>query len=71
MAVIFHGLIPGVTRAVGYLPGALRLGEVQRRDVLRSEVGPTGHFGFFRDRFRHSLWEDAARFLAASHGIEA
>lgn len=130
MAALWYGVIPGVTRAVGYLPGALGVGEdlppgvalewaawcrtpgylvggagsarragferlrapllafgfdddpyapaaavdallalyqnaqVERRDVQRAEVGPIGHFGFFRDRFRRSLWEDAARFLA-------
>lgn len=129
MAALWYGLVPGVTRAVGYLPGALGIGEdlppgvalewaawcrtpgylvggpgssrlaryermtapvlafsfdddpyappaavdallalyrrapVDRRAVARADVGPIGHFGFFRDRFRRSLWEDAARFL--------
>jgi predicted alpha/beta hydrolase len=130
MAALWYGVVPGVTRAVGYLPGALGIGEdlppgvalewaawcrtpgylvggegtarragfarlrarvlafgfhddpyapsaavdallalyqnatVERRDVRRAALGPVGHFGFFRDRFRRSLWEDAARFLA-------
>ena len=133
MAALWYGVVPGVTRAVGYLPGALGIGEdlppgvalewaawcrtpgylvgggaesrragfeaitapllaysfdddelappaavtsllslyrradVERREVHRSDVGPIGHFGFFRDRFRTSLWEDAASFLARGH----
>jgi predicted alpha/beta hydrolase len=26
--------------------------------------GKIGHFGFFRERFRNSLWRDAAEWLA-------
>ena len=27
--------------------------------------GPIGHFGFFRDRFRETLWTETAEWLAA------
>jgi predicted alpha/beta hydrolase len=36
---------------------------ITRRQVARSEA-KVGHFGFFRDRFRSTLWGEAARFLA-------
>jgi predicted alpha/beta hydrolase len=130
MAALWYGVVPGVTRAVGYLPGSLGIGEdlppgvalewaawcrtpgylvggpgaprkagfarlraetlafgfeddpyappaaitallelyenasVERVHVSRAEVGPVGHFGFFRDRFRKGLWDHAERFLA-------
>lgn len=130
MAALWYGVVPGVTRAVGYLPGSLGIGEdlppgvalewaawcrtpgylvggpgaprkagfarlraetlafgfdddpyappaavdallslyenasIERKHVTRAEVGPIGHFGFFRDRFRRNLWDHAARFLA-------
>jgi predicted alpha/beta hydrolase len=32
--------------------------------VPRDVGGPIGHFGFFRERFRDSLWRDAADWLA-------
>jgi predicted alpha/beta hydrolase len=130
MAALWYGVVPGVTRAVGYLPGSLGIGEdlppgvalewaawcrtpgylvggpgaprkagfarlradalafgfdddpyappaaidalvalyenasIDRVHVTRSEVGPIGHFGFFRDRFRKGLWDHAARFLS-------
>lgn len=133
MALLMYGAIPGVTRAVGYLPGALGVGEDlppgvalewarwcrtpgylvadggevrkaayarltapllafgfdddpyappeaidallgfypnarrQRRQVSRAEA-KVGHFGFFRDRFRATLWEEAERFLAEHSG---
>ena len=130
MAALWYGIVPGVTRAVGYLPGSLGIGEdlppgvalewaawcrtpgylvggpgaprkagfarlraptlafgidddpyappaavdallalyenatIERVHVTRAEVGPIGHFGFFRDRFREGLWDHAERFLA-------
>ena len=136
MAALWYGVVPGVTRAVGYLPGALGIGEdlppgvalewaawcrtpgylvggagsarragyarlraeilafgfdddpyappaavdalldlytgsvVERRRERRDDHGPIGHFGFFRDRFRSGLWEDAARFIQRPDGLE-
>jgi predicted alpha/beta hydrolase len=39
---------------------------VTRRQVSRAEAR-VGHFGFFRERFRATFWEEAAAFLAAAH----
>jgi predicted alpha/beta hydrolase len=133
MAALWYGVVPGVTRAIGYLPGSLGIGEdlppgvalewaawcrtpgylvggpgaprkagfarlraetlafgfdddpyappaaiaallalyenatVERVHVTRARVGdlgPVGHFGFFRDRFETGLWDHAERFLA-------
>ena len=130
MALLMYGLIPGITKTVGYLPGALGLGEdlppgvalewarwcrtrdyvvgaggasrreayarlsspilafgfdddpyapeaavsalmsfyknaaVTRRQVPVNEAA-VGHFGFFRERFQRTLWEEARAFLDA------
>lgn len=132
LGVIWHGLVPMLTTALGYLPGKAGLGEdlpagvarewakwctspeylithvpdaaerfarfaspvrfysftdddyapkaavealvdrfrrapVDHRVVVPEEHGgkPIGHFGFFRPRFRQTLWSEAADFLSA------
>ncbi len=128
MAVLMYGLIPGITKTVGYLPGALGVGEdlppgvalewarwcrtrdyvvgaggasrreayarlrakilafgfdddpyapaaavsalmsfyenaeITRRQVKKDEA-IVGHFGFFRDRFEKTFWNEARQFL--------
>jgi len=120
MAAIFYGVVPSVTRAIGYFPGVLGIGEdlprgvalewarwcrtpgyvgrrgfrrvrapllafgfdddpyappaavsalldlyesspQKRRQISRTRVG---HFGFFRDRFRNTLWREVQRWLS-------
>jgi predicted alpha/beta hydrolase len=127
---LWHAVVPGVASTLGYLPGALGIGEdlpggvalewarwcrtpgymvggdnharrdlyrrltapilafgfddddyappaavsallalyenapITRRQVSRNEAR-VGHFGFFRDRFRPTLWSEAASFLEA------
>jgi len=36
---------------------------VQRVDAAALPGGPVGHFGFFRERFRDSLWTQAAQWM--------
>jgi predicted alpha/beta hydrolase len=45
-------------------PNASR--KVERVDAASFAGGPIGHFGFFRERFRDSLWGSAAEWLAGA-----
>jgi predicted alpha/beta hydrolase len=46
---------------LAFYPGA----PCKRLDVDPAQHGgPIGHFGFFRERFRDSLWKDAADWMA-------
>lgn len=50
-----------VAAFLGFYPNAPR----KRIDVDPAQHGgPIGHFGFFRERFRESLWKEAADWLA-------
>lgn len=73
MAVLWYGLVPGVTHAVGYLPGSLGIGEDLPAGVALEWArwcrtpgylagGGFGHFGFFRER-HVALWRSVADFL--------
>ena len=44
--------------------------ESRRRSPSRVE-GRIGHFGFFRDRFRDTLWAETAQWLAAGQAIRS
>jgi predicted alpha/beta hydrolase len=51
---------PAAEAFLGFYPNAPR----QRIDVdPRQHGGPIGHFGFFRERFRDSLWKDTADWM--------
>jgi predicted alpha/beta hydrolase len=50
--------------AVTALLGKLSSARIEHRRVGPSDVGgPIGHFGFFRPRFRDSLWSEAVDFV--------
>jgi predicted alpha/beta hydrolase len=136
MAALWYGVVPGVTHTVGYLPGALGVGQdlppgvalewarwcrtpngllgedaearragfarltsdvlafsfaddtyaphvavdalhafytnatITRRRVTREEQRTVGHFGFFRPRFRSTLWKEAADFLGRRWSLD-
>ena len=44
-----------------FYPNAPR--KVERVDAGTFEGGPIGHFGFFRERFKDTLWKDAADWM--------
>jgi predicted alpha/beta hydrolase len=44
-----------------FYPNAPR--RVERVDAAAVGGGPIGHFGFFRERFRDTLWKDAADWM--------
>lgn len=46
---------------LAFYPNAPR--KVERVEAAAFEGGPIGHFGFFRERFKDSLWPDAADWL--------
>ena len=48
---------------IGFYPNA----QAEIRAVVPRELGARsiGHFGFFRERWRESLWREAAQWLAA------
>jgi hypothetical protein len=51
--------------AINQLLGRLSSARIDHRRVHPGEHGgtPIGHFGFFRPRFRETLWRDASAFL--------
>ena len=53
------------SRAVDSLMTFYREAAVERRHVSPLDIGVEriGHFGFFRDRFEHSLWNDGLQWL--------
>jgi predicted alpha/beta hydrolase len=59
--------------AVQSLLGLYRNARVTHRHVAPGEAGAQaiGHFGFFRDRFRETLWKEAARWLEEQAGLGA
>jgi predicted alpha/beta hydrolase len=44
-----------------FYPAATR--KLERVDPAQVGGGPIGHFGFFRERFKDTLWKDAADWL--------
>jgi len=44
-----------------FYPNAVR--KLERVDPAQMGGGPIGHFGFFRERFKDTLWKDAADWL--------
>jgi predicted alpha/beta hydrolase len=46
---------------LAFYPNAPR--KLERVAAADFEGGPIGHFGFFRERFKDSLWTDAADWL--------
>jgi predicted alpha/beta hydrolase len=44
-----------------FYPNAVR--NVERVDPAQAGGGPIGHFGFFRERFKDTLWKDAADWM--------
>ena len=57
------GPAKAVRAMTGLYPNAQH--EVEIVDPKTRGVGPVGHFGFFRSRFRESLWQDGAQWLMA------
>jgi predicted alpha/beta hydrolase len=53
--------LPAVEAFLEFYPGASR--QLERVDPAKTGGGPIGHFGFFRERFRDSLWREAADWL--------
>jgi predicted alpha/beta hydrolase len=46
---------------LGFYPNAVR--QLERVDPAQAGGGPIGHFGFFRERFKDTLWKDAADWM--------
>lgn len=44
-----------------FYPNAVR--QLERVDPAQAGGGPIGHFGFFRERFKDTLWKDAADWM--------
>ena len=44
-----------------FYPNAVR--KLERVDPAQAGGGPIGHFGFFRERFKDTLWKDAADWM--------
>jgi len=44
-----------------FYPNAVR--NVERVDPAQAGGGPIGHFGFFRERFKDTLWKEAAEWM--------
>jgi predicted alpha/beta hydrolase len=59
--------------AVESLLDAYREARVDHRHVTPREVGAPaiGHFGFFRERFRETLWRESAAWLTAQAAAAA
>jgi len=63
-------------RAMAAILGLYVNAEVEHRHVAPEQrgLGRVGHFGFFRQKFRQTLWEEAARWLdsaaTSSHRVE-
>jgi predicted alpha/beta hydrolase len=53
--------LPAVEAFLEFYPGAVR--NLERVDPTQHGGEPIGHFGFFRERFKDSLWKDAADWL--------
>jgi len=49
---------------LGFFPASRR----SHRHVERSERGAVGHFGFFREQYRETLWQEAAAWLESRAG---
>lgn len=60
----FYAPLPAVEAWLGFFPKARRI----HRRVHRSECGDVGHFGFFRERYRETLWQEAAAWLESRVG---
>ena len=56
--------------AVDWLHELFSKAPVERSHRHAREVGPVGHFGFFRPAAEESLWLEAARFLEGARSIE-
>jgi predicted alpha/beta hydrolase len=56
--------MPAVEAFLRFYPGAAI--ELVRADPAALGSGPIGHFGFFRERFRDTLWKDAADWMGGS-----
>lgn len=53
--------LPAVEAFLEFYPNSVR--KLERVDPARVGGGPIGHFGFFRERFKDTLWKDAADWL--------
>jgi len=60
----FYAPRPAVEAWLGFFPRARR----SHRHVAREEREPVGHFGFFRERQRETLWQEAAAWLESRAG---
>jgi predicted alpha/beta hydrolase len=49
---------------LAFYPNAPR--KVERVDAAAMDGGPIGHFGFFRERFRATLWREVADWMAGT-----
>jgi predicted alpha/beta hydrolase len=60
----FYAPRPAVEAWLGFFPAARR----SHRHVERAERGDVGHFGFFSERQRETLWQEAAAWLESRVG---
>lgn len=60
----FYAPRPAVEAWLGFFPSSRRT----HRHVERAERGRVGHFGFFHERFRETLWQEAAAWLESRAG---
>ena len=53
--------LPAVEAFLEFYPNAAR--KLERVDPAQAGGGPIGHFGFFRERFKETLWKEAADWM--------
>lgn len=53
--------LPAVEAFLAFYPNSVR--KLERVDPAQYGGKPIGHFGFFRERFKDSLWKDAAAWM--------
>jgi len=53
--------LPAVNAFLEFYPNSVR--KLERVDPAQAGGGPIGHFGFFRERFKDTLWKDAAGWM--------
>jgi len=56
-----HAPPPAVNAFLEFYPNSVR--KLEHVDPAQAGGGPIGHFGFFRERFKDTLWKDAAGWM--------
>ena len=61
--------MPAVEAFLGFYPNAVK--ELVKVEPAALGGGPIGHFGFFRERFRETLWREAVDWMAGAQWADA